>query len=216
MLTDRSESLVGDGSSQLLAIDGAFDFLEDFSFDTYLAKTDRPGLNDDDQSFMANLAYDSDLYGFNSGYLVVENNFNPEIGFKRRNNFEQFAGGARYSPRPASIEWIRRFNLEANTESYWSATTDDLESRQHGLSFSTEFENSDIFSISISDELEMLTRPFRIANGVILQPGKYDFTSYQASHNFGAQRKVSGVLSLRVGDFWSGTNTSISFGSGRI
>lgn len=216
MLTDRSESLVGDGSNQLYAIDGAFDFLDDFSFDMYLAKTKSPGLNDDDQSYMANLVYDSDVYGFNSGYLVVENNFNPEIGFKRRNNFKQFSSGARYSPRPASIDWIRRFNLEANTQSHWSATTDDLESRQHGLSFSTEFETSDIFTLAVNDEYEMLVRPFRIAPGVTLLPGKYDFTSYQASYNFGAQRQVSGELSLRVGDFWSGTNTSIGFGSGRI
>lgn len=216
MLTDRSESLVGDGSNQLYAIDSAFDFLEDFSFDTYLAKTESPGLDEDDKSYLANLTYDSDVYGFNSGYLVVENNFNPEIGFKRRNNFKQFSGSARYSPRPASIDWIRRFSLEANTQSHWSATTDDLESRQHGLSFSTEFETSDIFSVSVSDEHEMLVRPFRIASGVILLPGKYDFTSYQASYNFGAQRQISGVLSLRVGDFWSGTNTSIGFGSGRI
>jgi hypothetical protein len=216
MLTDRSESLVGNGSSQLYAVDGAFDFLEDFSLDTYVAKTKSPGLRDDDRSYMANLAYDSDVYGFNSGYLVVENNFNPEIGFKRRNNFKQFSGGARYSPRPASIDWIRRFSLEAGTESYWSATTDDLESRQHSLSFSTEFETSDIFTVSVRDEFEALVRPFRIASGVTLLSGKYDFTSYEASYNFGAQRKVSGVLSLRVGDFWSGTNTSVGFGSGRI
>ena len=216
MLTDRSESLVGNSASQLYAIDGAFDFLEDFSFDTYLARTDSPGLRDDDRSYMANVAYDSDLLGLNTGYLVVENNFNPEIGFKRRNNFKQFSGGARYSPRPASIEWIRRFNLEAGTQAYWSATTDALESRQRTLSFATEFETSDIFTLSASDDFEMLVRPFRIAPGVTLRPGKYDFTSYQASYNFGAQRKVSGILSLRVGDFWSGTNTSIGFGSGRI
>ncbi|MGB4246656.1 MAG: hypothetical protein WBJ75_02960, partial [Pseudohongiellaceae bacterium] len=41
-------------------------------------------------------------------------------------------------------------------------------------------------------------------------------SSYQASYNFGAQRQVSGVLSLRVGDFWSGSITTIGFGSGRI
>ncbi len=216
MLTDRSESLVGNGASQLYAVDGAFNFLDDFSFTTYLAKTDSPGLTNDDQSYMTNLAYDADRYGFNAGYLVVENNFNPEIGFKRRNNFKQFSGGTRFSPRPASIDWIRRFNLEATTQSYWSATTDKLETRQHDLSFSTEFETSDIVSISISDQFEMLTRPFRIASGVTLRPGDYDFTSYQASYSFGAQRKASGVLSVRVGDFWSGTNTAIGFGSGRI
>jgi hypothetical protein len=216
MVTDRSEALTGDGGSQLYAVDGSFDFLQDFAIDTYLAKTDSPNLRDDDKSYMVNLAYDSDRYGLNTGYVVVENNFNPEIGFKRRNNFEQFAGGARFSPRPASIEWIRRFNLEATTQSFWSATTDKLESRQYGMSFATEFETSDILSFVINDEFERLTRPFRIATGVTLLPGEFDFTSYQASYQFGAQRQVSGILSLRTGDFWSGRNTSIGFGSGRI
>ena len=216
LFTERSESLVGEGSSQLYGIDGSFDFLDDFSIDTYLAKTDSPDLKGEDKSYMANFDYNGDRYGFTSGYLVVEDNFNPEIGFKRRDNFKQYSGSARFSPRPASIESIRRFILQANTKSYWSASTDKLETRQHRLSFTTEFESSDQFTVSISDDFEMLTRPFNIANGVTLQPGKYDFTSYQTSYRLGTQRRVSGALSLRIGDFWSGKNTSIGISSGRI
>ena len=216
IFTERSESLVGEGSNQLYGIDGSFDFLDDFSIDTYLAKTDSPDLKGEDKSYMANFDYNGDRYGFTSGYLVVEDNFNPEIGFKRRDNFKQYSGSARFSPRPASIESIRRFILQANTKSYWSASTDKLETRQHGLSFTTEFESSDQFTVSVSDDFEMLTRPFNIANGVTLQPGKYDFTSYQTSYRLGTQRKVSGALSLRIGDFWSGKNTSIGISSGRI
>ena len=216
LFTERSESLVGEGSNQLYGIDGSFDFLDDFSIDTYVAKTDSPDLKGEDKSYMANFDYNGDRYGFTSGYLVVEDNFNPEIGFKRRDNFKQYSGSARFSPRPASIESIRRFILQANTKSYWSASTDKLETRQHRLSFTTEFESSDQFTVSISDDFEMLTRPFNIANGVTLQPGKYDFTSYQTSYRLGTQRKVSGALSLRIGDFWSGKNTSIGISSGRI
>ena len=216
IITDRSESLVGNGSSQLYGIDGAFDFLEDFSIDTYLAKTDSPGLKDKDKSYMGNVAYDGDRYGLSSGYLVVEDNFNPEIGFIRRDNFKQYAGSARFSPRPTSIESIRRFSLEANTQSYWSDTTDALETRKHDLSFTTEFETSDEITVSISDQFELLTRPFRIASGVTLSTGKYDFTSYTASYTLGAQRKVSGQFSLRVGDFWGGTNTAFEYSAGRI
>ena len=216
LFTERSESLVGEGSNQLYGIDGSFDFLDDFSIDTYVAKTDSPDLKGEDKSYMANFDYNGDRYGFTSGYLVVEDNFNPEIGFKRRDNFKQYSGSARFSPRPASIESIRRFILQANTKSYWSASTDKLETRQHGLSFTTEFESSDQFTVSVNDDFEMLTRPFNIANGVTLQPGKYDFTSYQTSYRLGTQRKVSGALSLRIGDFWSGKNTSIGISSGRI
>ena len=216
LFTERSESLIGEGSNQLYGIDGSFDFLDDFSIDTYVAKTDSPDLKGEDKSYMANFDYNGDRYGITSGYLVVEDNFNPEIGFKRRDNFKQYSGSARFSPRPASIESIRRFILQANTKSYWSASTDKLETRQHGLSFTTEFESSDQFTVSVSDDFEMLTRPFNIANGVTLQPGKYDFTSYQTSYRLGTQRKVSGALSLRIGDFWSGENTSIGISSGRI
>lgn len=216
IFTDRSKSLAGEGSSQLYGIDGSFDFFDDVSIDTYLAKTDAPGKSGNDKSYMANFAFSGDRYGLTSGYLVVEDNFNPEVGFLRRDNFKQYAGTARFSPRPESIDWIRRFNLTADTKSYWSEDLDKLETRQHEISFTTEFENSDQFKISVSDQFEMLTQPFRIANGVNLLPGKYDFTSYESSYKFGQQRPISGTVALRVGDFWSGTNTTISISGGRI
>jgi len=216
IFTDRSESLTGDGSSQLYGIDGSFDFFDDIAIDAYVARTDGPGNSGDDKSYMANFAYDGDLYGLSSGYLLVEENFDPEVGFLRRDNFKQYAGAARFSPRPASIDWVRRFNLAADTKSYWSADADKLETRRHQISLTTEFENSDQLKISASDEFEMLTEPFTISNGVILQPGKYDFTSYLVSYDFGRQRPVSGLISFRAGDFWSGTNTAISISGGRI
>ncbi|MDP6537444.1 MAG: DUF5916 domain-containing protein, partial [Gammaproteobacteria bacterium] len=140
LLTDRSESTVSAGSNQFYGIDGAFAFLDDFEIGTYLAKTDTKGLNGDDTSFMGNFDYNGDRYGFTSGYVEVEENFNPEIGFKRRNNYKQYDGSVRFSPRIASSENIRRFVLQANTESYWSADEDELETRKHDLSFTTEFE----------------------------------------------------------------------------
>lgn len=165
---------------------------------------------------MANFAYNGDRYGFASGYVAVEDNFNPEIGFKRRDNFKQYDGFARFSPRIASSESIRRLVLIADTESYWSADEGVLETRAHGLSFTTEFEQGDAFAINFSDEFEMITQPFRIAPGVTLQPGEYDFSSYEVSYLWGTQRDFSGRLSYRGGDFWSGTNEAIGFSTGRI
>ena len=216
LLTDRSESTVGDGSNQLYGVDGQFNFLDDFEINTFAVKTDTPGLSDDEMSYMANFDYNGDRYGLRSGYLVVEDNFNPEIGFKRRNNFEQYEGAARFSPRIASSESIRRIVLQANTESFWSADEDELETRRHSLNFTTEFEEGDSLGFSVIDEFEMLSRPFSISPGVILPAGDYDFTSYEAQYRWGTQRQFSGRLSLRAGDFWSGTNTAISFSSGRI
>lgn len=216
ILTDRSKSTISAGSNQLFGVDGQFNFLTDFEVSGFLTKTETDGLEDNDLSYMGNFEYNGDRYGFRSGYLVVEENFNPELGFKRRNNFRQYEGAARFSPRISSSEAIRRLVVEANTESYWSATTDNLETRRHELNFTTEFEEGDSIGVSVVDEFEMITRPFRIAPNVSLLPGEYDFTSYELSYRLGTQRRFSGFMSLRLGDFWSGTNTAISLSAGRL
>ncbi|MEQ8953159.1 MAG: hypothetical protein RL120_03430, partial [Gammaproteobacteria bacterium] len=216
MLTDRSRSAVSDGSNQLFGVDGQFNFMDDFEVSAYAAKTDTDGLQDNDSSYMVNFDYSADRYGARAGYLVVEDNFNPEIGFKRRNNFEQLEGGLRFSPRIASSGSVRRLVFEADTESYWSADLDELETREHALSFTTEFEQGDELSVSVSDRFEAIANPFQIARGVILQPGKYDFTGYEASYRLGTQRRFSGTFQVETGDFWSGTIKSIGFNGGRI
>jgi hypothetical protein len=68
----------------------------------------------------------------------------------------------------------------------------------------------------VSDDFERLDAPFTISSGVVLQPGEYDFTSFRASYNLGEQRRLSATLGLRVGQFWSGTSTSLSIGQGRF
>jgi hypothetical protein len=79
-----------------------------------------------------------------------------------------------------------------------------------------ERQNSDVFGVVVSNELERLDAPFTISSGVVLQPGEYEFTSFLASYIFGQQRPVSGQLAVRVGNFWSGTNTSVSLNQGRL
>ncbi|MCB1670116.1 MAG: carbohydrate binding family 9 domain-containing protein [Pseudomonadales bacterium] len=216
IVTDRSRSVVGEGSNRLYGIDGQFNFRTDFEVSTFATRTDTEGLQGDDLSYMANFEYNGDRYGLRSGYLVVEENFNPEIGFKRRNNFKQYEGGVRFSPRISSSDSIRRLVLEANTESYWSASLNDLETRRHELSFTTEFEEGDDLNFSVIDQFEMLRTPFQIAPNVTLLPGDYDFTSYEASYGWGTQRRFSGTLLLRSGDFWSGKINAVSFSGGRI
>ena len=216
MLTNRSQSLVGDGSNQLYGADASFAFLDDFTFEGYLAKTESPGLSGEDLSYTAQFDYAGDRYGLTSGYLVVEDNFNPEVGFLQRDNFERYTGSARFSPRPTSIPRVERVILSATTDYLWTADDNDLETRQHQLDFAVQFESSDQISFYVSDEFETLTRDFTIGPDVVLLPGEYDFTSYGASYRFGQQRPVSGTLSLRAGDFWSGTNTSLGFSQGRI
>ena len=69
-----------------------------------------------DSSYRGRFQYGGDRYGLEFEHLVVEENFNPEIGFTRRENLEQSLGKVRFSPRPRSIEAIRKFTFETGVD----------------------------------------------------------------------------------------------------
>ena len=46
--------------------------------------------------------------------------------------------------------------------------------------------------------------------------GDYNFNSATFQYNFGGQRRVSGFVSLEIGEFYDGTITSVRYHRGRI
>ena len=120
----------------------------------YVAKTQTPGLDGEDTSYQGRFNYRGDRYGFQADHLVVEDNFVPEVGFVRRDNFRRTYASGRFSPRPRSIEAIRQFRIEGSFDYTLAADTGQVETRQSQLGFSTEFENSDRIGVSVADNYE--------------------------------------------------------------
>ena len=88
------------GSNLVYGADALFNFYQFLNINAYVAKTDTPGLKGKDLSYRAQAAWDSDRYGLEVERLVVGDNFNPEIGFMRREDFRRNFAAARFSPRP--------------------------------------------------------------------------------------------------------------------
>ena len=99
LFTGRSASQVGPGSNAVYGVDGLFSFYQNLNISTYWAATRTPGANigDDETSHRAQLDYTGDRYGLLLERLAVGEDFNPEIGFLRRRDFEQ-------SPRPVPVQ----------------------------------------------------------------------------------------------------------------
>jgi hypothetical protein len=66
------------------------------------------------------------------------------------------------------------------------------------------------------DTYEYLESDFRIADGVILPPGRYSFRDVTLGLSLGLQRWYSGSLSLQRGSFYSGDKTTVGLRTGRI
>ena len=80
----------------MYGVDGRFAFYDDFSFIGYFAKTQTSAGSREDQSYLGSFEYTGDRYGLSLGELVVEDNFIPEIGFVRRDNFRRRSASAKY------------------------------------------------------------------------------------------------------------------------
>ena len=216
IFTGRSIALDGHGSNQAYGLDAAFSFYDNVNLYGYWARTRTPGMEGDDQSYQAALNYTGDLYALQFDHLQVGDHFNPEVGFKRRDDgFRRTYTLARYSPRPASLRAVRQFFLEGSLD-YIENPAGLVETRIRLGGFATEFENSDRFSIDIEERYDYVPQEFKAARVVPIPAGNYEYRSLLLAYNLGQQRRVSGTLSLWRGGFYHGDITAISYRRGRV
>ena len=216
LVTSRSVSVAGDGSSQAYGADATFSFHDNVNFLGYLAKTSTPGRDGDDLSYQGQFVYAGDRYGLQAEHLVIEDNFVPEVGFLRRSNFRRSYATGRFSPRPHTIEAVRQFRLEGSFDYILTADTGYVETRQTQLAFLTEFESSDRLGVSAADNYELLVEPFEAGPGVTLPVGGYGFRDVELLYARGAQRRLSGELRVLIGEYFNGSIRSLTFSRGRL
>jgi len=208
--TRRSRLENGLGINQVYGADLNLRFYENINFTNYYAQTDTPGLAESNASYRSKFDYTGDLYGITAEHLTVGKNFNPEIGFVRRDNFRRNFAQFRFSPRPRSIPWLRRMIYQGSFD-YITDMTGILETRESKLRLEMELENSDKWYLQYTDSFEGLPEEFKLTSDVILPVGGYKFGHIRTEYDFGAQRRVSGRLFYTRGTFYGGTRSDVGY-----
>ncbi len=188
-------------------------------FNGYIAKTSSPHLSGNDLSYMVAYENQGDRWGGSAQQLVVEQNFNPEMGFLRRRDFRTTSGGFRFSPRPdrktaRRLKPFRKFFYQGSMD-YTTNNEGFLQSRGMGGSFNIDFMNGTTFSSGVDRDFEGLDVPFQIFPGVRIPVGGYGFTSARASVGLPPNFRVRGTISGTFGDFFDGTRQTLSY-AGRV
>ena len=203
------------GGNTAIGVDGTFGFYQNLNINTYWAHTDTAGLTGKDNSYRAQLDYGGDRYGVQLERLVIGDNFNPGVGFVRRDDMEKSYAQLRFSPRPANSDLVRRYSFSGST-GYIENGAGRLETRDRDAEFAIEFQNADRFAVAYSGSYEFLPTPFRIATGVVLPVGSYDFDNVSVGYNRATRQRVSANLSYNHGTFYNGHKTTYGIGAGRI
>ena len=146
-------------------------------------------------------------------HLFVDERFSPGVGFLRRPDLRKSFGSLRFSPRPASIDWIRRLSWQGSFD-FITDAGGTVETREATGSFQVELENSDRVDLFFTNTYDLLQQPFTIASDVTIPIGAYTFSNSRASYRFGAQRRLSGNVTVEHGSFYGGTKSAIAVGGG--
>ena len=218
--THRTSSLTDQGTSNtLFGLDGNFAFFTNLRVNTYYAVTRTAlaegSLDGDEASYLGKVDYNGDRYGLKLEHLHVGESFKPELGFLRREAFRRNFAQARFSPRPASIEAIRRFTFQGEVDYIEGLPTGRVETRRYQGQFRTEFSGGDTTTVQYNNQFEFLPEAFEISGGVVLPVGGYRWQDVNLIYRFGPQRTVPGFVTFRTGSFFSGDRKEVSY-SGRI
>ena len=158
-------------------------FFENLQINTYWARTDTDGLSTrDNTSYRGQLDYSGDRYTVQIERLKIGDNFNPEMGFLRRDDMVRDYARFRFSPRPRNRSAIRKYVYDGSID-YIENGAGRLESRERAGEFALEFQNADRFSVNYTNAFEFLPAPFPIGGDVVLPVGGYQFDTFRVGYN---------------------------------
>ena len=184
---------------------------DNLEFSGFYLWTSNPEDTGESESYGVRLEYPNDLWDARVSFREVQENYDPAMGFSRREDIRQFNPALEFSPRPRDHSWIRQFSfqisLDRNTD-----TENQLLSRSLDLKvFHMNTHAGDQIQVHVQSEFEYLDEDFEIHDGVILpMGGEYDFTRYRLAARTAGRRPFSIRSELEWGDFFSGQRREFS------
>ncbi|MFQ5737807.1 MAG: DUF5916 domain-containing protein [Acidobacteriota bacterium] len=208
-------------------VDGRWGFGQYGDVSGFLARSATPDLDGDNYAFKVGARYNSEAWLLQANYTELGRNFNPEVGFLRRE------GGYRkpdflifHRYRPAHLWGIHEFRPHVSYRGFWTPDGFQQTGFLH-IDNHTEWKNGYEIHTGINFTREGVLEPFEIFPGVIVPPGTYDhkeaqivaFTNQGAWLSFRFRTTAGGFfggdrlalrpsMRLRIGDTF---NTQLSW-----
>jgi len=172
--------------------------------EAWYQQSDTEGLDGEDQAFGLRLQMPNSS-GFRGGFGLKElqQNFNPALGFVNRKGIRDQTLELGYTRLPRDSLLRRVFSgvdIQRIDLLDGQLQTEMISVRPLELETNTR----DRIHLRYTANTELITDLFEISEGVIIPPGEYSFDEYGFNMSTGNQRRISGTLNYRTGEYYSG------------
>ena len=204
---NRQGAVGGLDYNRSLGIDGVFTLPNNVNVTSLLAKSFSPGIEGRDMAGALSIDWTADLFSLRGSYLDIQEDFNAEMGFIPRVDIRQTRLGAGWTPRP-SWPGVRQLSFEADLD-YLEDHQGRLRTRTRELSFTLQRDDNSSLNVNVSNEFDLLDRPFNLGSAAIA-PGGYSFTTYTTGVSTDNSRRVYGGGRAEFGDYYGGRQLTLS------
>ncbi|MEJ7645723.1 MAG: DUF5916 domain-containing protein [Chryseolinea sp.] len=160
------------------------------------------------------LSYPNDRIQFDAAWQRSATNFNPEVGFLTRSNFQEIYAELELNPRPKNfLKWVRRFSFKPLDMNYFIYDdTHELQSFSYEirpLGFWTR--SGEFFELNVQRRAEGLRESFEITDGITIPAGEYWMNRLEVQASTFRGRSLSFDTYINWGDFYTGNITESEF-----
>jgi hypothetical protein len=208
LVTSRNSGIERD-HNRVYGADAHFQFFERLEFDSYLLRSDTPGRPDRNLARRFQAGWEDDELIASVQYNQVQPNFNPEVGFVRREDMSQYNGEFAWRPRLERSETVRNLNFGTSVD-YYEDPEGQIETRTADATVGLQFTNNGSANFVVTETFERLVEPFDIRSNVEIAVGDYTFRNYTANFNVGNSRRTTASGGVTWGEFWDGRKRSVT------
>lgn len=214
IFTNRDSTLGGD-YNRVAGADAHLQFFRRLDFDGYLLGSATPGLRGRSLARRFQAAWNDEELAANAEFSDVQPNFNPEVGFVRRRDMEQYSSEVSWRPQLRRSDLIRNFVIGTAVDYFEGSGSGELETRVNDATLGIVFESNASANVIVSRTFDRLHEALRIPSGrirVTIPAADYTFDRYIGQFTTNQRRTISGNGTVSRGEFYGGDRTQLAGG----
>jgi hypothetical protein len=153
--------------------------------------------------------YDSEKWSSRVNFTEVTEDFNPEVGFLRRDDYKRAQAFLLRRFRPDDLWGLLEVRPHAMIQNYWDQEGFLETSFQH-FDVHWEFKNGYQLDSGMNYHKDGLKEEFEIVDGVFVQPGTYSGPEVALNFHTNLAAPLSFGMHVNVGDRFGGDRTVLT------